>query len=271
MTSAQTGITMTDSEFRRITAIAASEAGLAIPDTKKSLVQSRVARRMRTVGIDGCAAYLDSLSHDAKETEHLISALTTNVSHFFREAHHFDHIREFVQKQPKSARLRFWSAGCSNGQEPYSLAMEIHRTLPDAASRDILILATDIDRTVLEKAKTGLYTESEIEGVSAADRTAFLTKQSDGNYLVKEALRQMVKFRPLNLNAPQWPMKGLFDAVLCRNVVIYFDDDTQAGLWPRFRARIKPGGTLMLGHSERIHPLSDSGFEAAGVTTYRRL
>ncbi len=271
MNQTVTGIGLSDAEFRQIAEIASVEAGLAIPDTKKSLVQSRVARRMRALGIKACAAYLDTLSQDADETELLISALTTNVSHFFRENHHFEHLRETVLAHPAQDRLRFWSAGCSNGQEPYSLAMEIIKALPDYARRDILILATDIDRIVLDKAKRGIYSDGEIEGIPAEDRHRFVETQPDGSHRMNDALRKMVKFRQLNLNAPGWPMKGPFDAIFCRNVVIYFDDETQSRLWPRFHALLRPGATLMLGHSERIHPVAGSGFEAVGVTTYRRL
>jgi len=264
-------IGMSDAEFQHIVAIAASEAGLAIPETKKSLVQSRVARRMRALGLETCATYLSALSHDTDETQHLISALTTNVSHFFRERHHFDHIRDMLQAGLDQRRWRFWSAGCSNGQEPYSLAMEIAATLKDSAQRDIRILATDIDRSVLKKAKAGIYDSGEIDGVPADKRSAFLEHQTDGSYKVKKSIQDMVKFGKLNLNADGWPMKGPFNAIMCRNVVIYFDEDTQSRLWPRFHRLLEPGGILMLGHSERIHPLAGSGFEAVGVTTYRRI
>lgn len=269
MTKVATGITLSDSHFRQIAEIAATEAGLAIPEAKKSLVQSRVARRMRALGLTTCSDYLSALGGDASETQHLISALTTNVSHFFREAHHFRFLREeLLSTAPQ--RLRIWSAGCSCGQEPYSIAMEIFRSLPDAHDRDILILASDIDQQVLDKAIAGRYTQSEIEGVAGADRTTFFSRADADGYQVIDKLRHLVRFRKLNLNAGDWPMKGPFDAILCRNVVIYFDDTTQARLWPRFNKLLKPGGALLLGHSERIHPLAGSGFEAADITTYRK-
>lgn len=271
MSQIASGISLSDAEFRRIAEIASVEAGLAIPETKKSLVQSRVARRMRALGIGACANYLETLGQNADETELLISALTTNVSHFFREKHHFDHLRDGILKETRQSRLRFWSAGCSNGQEPYSLAMEIIDTIPDHASRDILVLATDIDRVVLDKAKRGLYSENEIEGIPAEYRRKFVQSQPDGSHRISDDVRKLVRFRQLNLNASDWPMKGPFDAIFCRNVVIYFDDTTQSRLWPRFHALLRSNGSLMLGHSERIHPVAGSGFEAVGVTTYRRL
>ncbi|MEM7751827.1 MAG: protein-glutamate O-methyltransferase CheR [Pseudomonadota bacterium] len=271
MSAIQPGITLSDSDFRQIAGLAAGEAGLAIPESKKSLVQSRVARRMRALGFKECKDYLATLNGNEAETQHLISALTTNVSSFFRETHHFEHIRDAVLKDAPKGRLRFWSAGCSNGQEPYSLAIEVLKAIPDAARHDVLILASDIDRNVLAKAERGIYSASEIDGIPKQDRASFLQELPDGTHQVIEAIRNLVRFRQLNLNAGSWPMKGPFDAIFCRNVVIYFNDDTQAALWPRFRAMLKPNGLLMLGHSERLHPIEGSGFEAVGVTTYRKL
>ena len=270
MTDAGFGMTLSDTDFRKILQIAASEAGLAIPEAKRSLVQSRIARRMRHLGIAECQDYLSTLDSDASETQHLISALTTNVSHFFREKHHFDAVRDRILATSRPGRLRFWSAGCSNGQEPYSLAIEILKAIPNASEQDILVLATDIDHVVLEKASTGRYSATEAEGVPEPDRANFFTKETDGTLRVKDEVKQLVRFRHLNLNATSWPMKGPFDAILCRNVVIYFNDQTQSQLWPRFHALLRPGGLLMLGHSERIHPLANSGFETDGVTTYRK-
>ncbi|MCG6882825.1 MAG: protein-glutamate O-methyltransferase CheR [Silicimonas sp.] len=270
MTNEGTPISLSDKNFRQIVAIAANEAGLAIPEAKKSLVQSRIARRMRQLGIADCGNYLSSLAGDTEETQHFISALTTNVSHFHREDHHFGIIRDRILGQAQDGRLRFWSAGCSNGQEPYTLAMEILKAIPSAANRDILILATDIDRVVLTRAKSGIYSENDIEGVPVSDRAKFFKRTDDGRFAVTDDLKRMIRFRNLNLNHASWPMDGPFDAILCRNVLIYFSDETQSKLWPRFHRLLKPGGFLMLGHSERIHPLDGSGFVSAGVTTYEK-
>lgn len=271
MTQPQTGMTLGEADFRKIVAIAASEAGLAIPEAKKSLVQSRVARRIRALGLQNCGDYLKALDSDNSETQNLISVLTTNVSNFYREQHHFDYVRELFLADDGSSKLRFWSAGCSNGQEPYTLAIEILKAIPDADKKDILVLATDIDGNVLEKASKGIYTEAEIEGVSPEDRNKYFSRTPANDFEVCATLRELVRFKMLNLNGPSWPMQGPFDAIFCRNVVIYFNDDTQARLWPRFHALLKPGGVLMLGHSERLHPLEGSGFETAGVTTYRKV
>lgn len=260
---------LTDSEFNLVVAIAAEDAGLAIPVSKKSLVQSRVARRMREIGVKNRNDYFNGLETDTNERSELIYVLTTNVSHFYREPHHYDYIRENLLSKPNPTGLRFWSAGCSNGQEPYTLALEILSNIPNAASKDILILATDIDPNVLAKAKSGLYSENEIEGVPANMRSKLFDK-TGGQYQVRKEVSDLIRFKSLNLNR-EWPMKGQFDVILCRNVVIYFNDETQHALWPRFASKLVDGGILMLGHSERIHPIEGTGFENIGVTTYRKI
>ncbi len=257
-----------DSHFQKIIEIAATDAGIAIPETKKSLVQSRVTKRMREIGIATSGEYLVCLDQSPQERSELISALTTNVSHFYREDHHFEYIRERILNRPDTNKLRFWSAGCSNGQEPYTLAYEILKAIPDASKRDILVLANDIDPYVVKKAKAGIYSDTEIDGVPSADRMSFFEERS-GSYMVRPEIAALVRFRQLNLIG-EWPMRGKFDAIFCRNVVIYFNDETQRKLWPRFGAQLQTGGLLMLGHSERLHPMKESGFENAGVTTYQK-
>ena len=204
------------------------------------------------------------------ERQELICVLTTNVSHFYREQHHFDYIRDKFLPSRSGRNLRFWSAGCSNGQEPYTLAFELMQVIPDAAKRDILILATDIDQNVIQKAKSGIYTSAEIEGVPAAIRSKLFTDEARGGFKVRPEISDIIRFRTLNLNS-NWPMQGRFDLIMCRNVVIYFNDETQRMLWPRFAEILAPNGILMLGHSERIHPLENSGFEPIDVTTYRKI
>lgn len=268
MTDARSEMGLSEPQFQRIAAIAAEDAGLEIPAAKKSLVQSRIGRRIKALGLTDFGSYINTLGNDAQERRELISALTTNVSNFYREKHHFDFLRnEFLPHL--EGRVRLWSAGCSKGQEPYTLAIEVLKAIPDAASRDILILASDIDDKVLAQAGVGAYSEEEIEGVEPTDRERFFTIE-DGRFVARPILRSLIRFRRLNLNG-QWPIRGTFDAILCRNVVIYFSEETQRSLWPRFRKRLSHGGILMLGHSERIHPLRDSGFQSIGVTTYRKL
>ena len=277
-TSGPGGLTLSDDGFRRIARIADEAAGLSIPDSKKALVQSRLSKRMRAIGMTDFSRYLELVSSpdNREERRELVSALTTNVSSFFREKHHFEHLAKrliplFREKLARREPVRIWSAGCSSGQEPYCIAMECLRAMPDAAGKDLLILATDIDPAILRRATDGVYTQSEIAGIEPEDQKRFLSRTPGGDgFAVNDTLRRLVRFRELNLHAP-WPMRGQFDAIFCRNVVIYFDEAHQRKLWPRFHAALAPSGTFYLGHSERIHPLEGSGFANAGVTIYRKI
>ncbi|MXQ06896.1 hypothetical protein GQ651_03455 [Alphaproteobacteria bacterium GH1-50] len=260
-----------------IAGIAREDAGLTLPDAKRLMVQSRLARRMRSVGCLSFDDYIALLtaSPDAEERRALISVLTTNVTSFFREAHHFETLRTQVlpallREAKRGRRLRFWSAGCSTGEEPYSLAMLLLALDPMASDYDIRILATDIDPKVLSKAKSARYEAASLSALPDFYEQALrATRQEDGSLVMPDSVRRLVTFRQLNLHA-QWPMKGRFDAILCRNVLIYFDFEHQSALWPRFRASLGTEGWLFLGHSERIHPIETSGFIQTGVTTYRR-
>lgn len=262
--------TLGDQDFKTIVDIAARAAGLAIPESKKSLVQSRITRRMRQLGLSEYSKYLASLDHDSTEIDFFISALTTNVSHFFRENHHFQDFAETHLADTATGKLRFWSAACSNGQEPYSMAMTILRHIPDATSRDIRILATDIDPAVIERAKSGRYSVQEVAGVPERERKKHFSTHDGENFEVTDELKSLVAFRRLNLNADNWPMSGQFDAIFCRNVMIYFNDETQRTLIAQLNKRLRSGGSLYLGHSERVHSIDGSGFKIDGVTTYRK-
>lgn len=265
--------------FERVARIALATAGLCIPDSKRTMVQSRLARRLKVTGYASFDRYLDHVEQTggAAELEQMVSALTTNVSHFFREDHHFTTLRERVlgdllTRARQGGRVRFWSAGCSTGQEPYTLAMSLLEAESRIDDLDMRILATDIDLKVLAAAKAGRYDERQIQSVPDALRSRYFSRvDRDGEpcFAVSERLRRIIRFRQLNLMAP-WPMRGTFDAIFCRNVVIYFSEATQATLWPRFHAALAPGGWLFLGHSERIHDPSRVGFDTVGVTTYRR-
>jgi len=264
--------------FARVAALAEREAGLTIPETKAAMVQSRLSRRLRATGHADFAAYLTHVEgkDGATERDHMISALTTNVSHFFREEHHFETLREkvlppLVDRLRSGGRVRIWSAGCSSGQEPYSIAISVLEVLPDAARHDIKILATDIDRAILSKARAGSYDARQIGGISAdRQRAHFETGRGPEDWRVNQALRDLISFRQLNLIDP-WPMRGRFDAIFCRNVVIYFGPATQSGLWPRFAAALQPDGWFFLGHSERVQDDGAGLFRPDGVTTYRRV
>ncbi|WP_231388606.1 CheR family methyltransferase [Pseudooceanicola algae] len=266
---------MDNKSFAAIAALAKEEAGLILPEGKMTMVQSRLRKRLLETGQPTYETYCKFVCSNEGTAERrlMISALTTNVSHFFRESHHFDMLRTKVvptllQKARDGQRIRIWSAGCSSGQEPYSISMCLHSAAPELVSRDILILGTDIDPAILEKAEAACYSEQQISGIPEDMRKKYLEHANGGQFRVNADIRRLVRFRELNL-LREWPMKGAFDAIFCRNVVIYFDAATQASLWPRFRQRIANNGWIFLGHSERISDSALHLFEPNGMTAYQ--
>lgn len=264
----------TAAELEQIAAIAHSEAGIVIAAGKGSMVQSRLAKRLRALGMADYGSYLAYVRSEEgrEERQRMISQLTTNVSHFFRENHHFEMLRDKVlpsllARAKTGGRVRLWSAGCSNGQEAYSMAMTILSAMPDAHERDIKILASDIDPMVVARGRAAEYDAQTLSPVPEEMRRKFL-EPAGANYRICAAARSMVTFRELNLHAP-WPMKGQFDTIFCRNVVIYFDPPAQAALWQRFGAALDPAGWLFVGHSERVPSGPGTPFETAGITAYR--
>lgn len=268
--------------FRRIAQIAHGEAGLAIAEGKAAMVKTRLARRLRGLKLDSYRDYCDFVESPAGagERREMISALTTNVSHFFREAHHFERLKTEVlppllQNLRQGGSVRIWSAGCSNGQEPYSVAMTLAQADGFSPAGDLRILATDIDPVVVDRARRGLYDGRLMDGLPAGFRDRYferfepLDAKGEDRWQIAPELRAMIRFNELNL-LHDWPMKRRFDVIFCRNVVIYFDADTQNRLWPRFFDRLKPGGWLFLGHSERVSETCAHLFANAGVTAYRR-
>ena len=262
----------TDQDFKQIAAMLYADAGLSLPESKATLVYSRLAKRLRALGLESFREYcaLVSESEGAGERRNMLAALTTNVTRFFREPHHFDHIKTEVlpallQSAKKGGRVRIWSAACSTGQEPYSIALTILSLMPDAAEYDIKILATDIDPNVVTTARRGVYPQTEVAPIPADLARRWMEPRDGGALEVGEAMRELVSFRELNLVAPSWPMKGRFDVIFCRNVVIYFDEPTQHRIWGRFRAVLQPTGRLYVGHSERV---TDDGFRSDGLTSY---
>ena len=265
------------SDFAFIATALHEDAGIHLPASKANLVYSRLAKRLRALGLESFRDYCDLVGSEegADERTQMIAALTTNVTRFFREPHHFDHLRRKVV-EPVAAevrqgrRLRIWSAGCSTGQEPYSIALSILSLLPEARAYDVRILATDINPIVLDTARKGLYPAEEVVSVPADLRKGWMEPTGTGTLRLDEAARGLVTFRPLNLIGA-WPMKGPFDAVFCRNVVIYFDEKTQMRLLNRLTSLIRPGGYLYLGHSERMVGPAEALFRLDGTTTYRKL
>lgn len=269
----------TNQDFKRIAALLYDLAGISLPDSKATLVYSRLAKRLRARGLRTFAEYCAFVSSDAgrDESQEMLRALTTNVTRFFREPHHFDDLRanvlEPIADQVRAGRrLRLWSAASSSGQEPYSMAFTVLSVWPNAADLDIRILGTDIDTNVLAAGREAVYDESLLEGIPASARSQYFERDASDRraWRVCGAARSLVAFRELNLNGPSWPMKGPFDAIFCRNVVIYFDEPTQERVWSRFAPLVAPGGRLYVGHSERVGA-NIAAFESCGLTAYRKV
>ncbi|MGH6997997.1 MAG: CheR family methyltransferase [Phenylobacterium sp.] len=263
----------TEDDFKKIANILHSHAGIALAEGKAALVYSRLAKRLRSLGMRSFREYCSLVEgqQGVDERQAMMAALTTNVTRYFREPHHFDHLRDVVMPKlaetaRRGGRVRLWSAACSNGQEPYSMAITVLSALPEAANLDVKILATDIDPNMIAEGKAGVYREDSVAPVPLELRRKWFKKAGPG-WEVADELRELVAFRELNLIG-DWPMKGKFDVIFCRNVVIYFDEPTQERIWSRFAPALVPGGTLYIGHSERVSGPATSQFETTGLTTY---
>jgi len=266
-----------EEDFAALRELVKAHTGIHLTDQKRELVYGRLSRRLRALGLDSFRAYRQILERgDGDELVQFCNAITTNLTSFFREAHHFEYLREQVFRSRATdtrgpRRLRFWSAGCSSGEEPYSLAMTIYESLPEARRWDIKILATDLDTEVLARGQRGVYDEDRVRGLSAARLERFFRGDDHGKsvrYAVTQELRDLITFRELNLMRAL-PMKGPFDAIFCRNVIIYFDKDTQRELFARIAQLQRPGDLLFLGHSESLYRVSDA-YTLVGKTIYRR-
>jgi chemotaxis protein methyltransferase CheR len=243
-------------------------------------VQGRLYRRLRALRLPDFGSYCELLSNDPhSELGELASAISTNVTSFFREVHHYDLLvdellpRWLQEKRRGGDRLRIWSAGCSTGEEPYALAMVLAEALErhGADAVDAKILATDLSPQALEAAHRGTYPLERLAGISDERRRRWMLRGSgeyEGLASVHPRLRELVTIRPLNL-LHEWPMSGPFDAIFCRNVVIYFDQPTKQRLFQRYSQLLPVGGYLFLGHSESLHGINDD-FELIGRTVYRK-
>lgn len=268
----------TDKDFAAISGYAQRHFGICLPETKKQLVYSRLARRLRRLGLRDFKSYIALLEGPRASQEHteLLSALATNTTHFFREQHHFDTLatevlpRAAAASRSGPARIRLWSAGCSTGQEPYSLAMTVLDALPDVARHDVKILATDIVPSVVARARTARYSAEEIASIPEDRRSRFVEETADGSFTFVPEVRRLVTFGELNLIEPL-PFKGPFDAVFCRNVAIYFDKSVQAHVWSNLASVLAPEGYLFIGHSERLSGPVEQDFKSSGITTYRNV
>ena len=261
-------------DFRALAQVAYDYAGISLSESKRNLLYSRLSRRLRQLKLDSFAEYRTFLDNHAAELESFINSISTNHTKFFREAHHFEHLRSHVAvpfaqalRTGAAKRLRVWSAGCSSGEEPYTIAVVLKREIADLAARDVKILATDIDTDVLGKAARGDFAIGTTEDVPRTYQE-FFKRGDEDKVSVDSDVREAIAFRRLNL-MEDWPFRGPFDAIFCRNVMIYFDGPTKTKLIERFTRMIRPGGWLYIGHSESLigsHP----GLQSVGRTIYRR-
>lgn len=259
-------------DFAEIAELLYEISGIHMVEAKASLMYSRLAKRVRALRLPDFAAYCALVRNESEieERSAMLSALTTNVTRFYREPHHFDHLRSTVMPKLSEVarhggRVRLWSAGCSAGHEPYSMAMTVLEALPEAASLDVRILASDIDPKIVERAAACRYSDDDVEPIPAAVRSRYV-RRAEGGWTVSDEARGLISFRTLNLLG-NWPMRGRFDVIFCRNVAIYFDDQTQSRLFQRFSEQLTDGGQLYIGHSERA---SNPDLRPDGLTAYRR-
>jgi chemotaxis protein methyltransferase CheR len=270
----------TEEDFDRIAKMLHEDAGIYLPEVKATLVYSRLAKRLRALGLQSFRDYCTLLTEDGgrgvDERQQMLAALTTNVTRFFREPHHFEHLKTKVlppllDAARRGGRVRLWSAACSTGPEPYSMALTVLSLMPDAAKHDVRILATDIDPNVVAEGRRGIYRNDAVEPIPNDLRTRWMQRVNHEGELawsVGEDMSKLVSFRELNLIGP-WPMQGAFDAIFCRNVVIYFEEETQARVWNRFKPLLTREGRLYIGHSERLNGPAATAFVSDGLTTYR--
>jgi chemotaxis protein methyltransferase CheR len=279
ITESEREFLFTDADFQYLGKLAYDQAGIVLADSKRNLVYSRLSRRLRSLGLTSFRQYRARLAADSSEIEGFINAISTNLTKFFREPHHFEHFRTHVAipyaravARKPAGRLRVWSAGCSTGEEPYSIAAVLNREIRDANHRDVRILATDIDTEVIARGVRGEYPLNSIDEVPKAYRECFQSGRGESDpesIIMGEDLRSLIAFRRLNL-MEAWPFSGKFDAIFCRNVMIYFDANTRSMLVGRFVQQLHPGGWLYIGHSESLLGSHD-GLELGGRTTYRKV
>jgi chemotaxis protein methyltransferase CheR len=268
---------LTQSQFQRIRELVRTHTGIALSDHKFQLVHGRLARRLRALRLDNFGDYIKILEGGGPEIEEFTNAVTTNLTSFFREPHHFDHMaREMLPalaaRPATSRRLRIWCCAASTGEEPYSIAMVLREAQAELAGWDAKILATDLDSAVLATGAAGIYAAARFENMDTRRVSRFFEKGAGvqaGNLRAREELRNLITFKQLNLMDP-WPMRGPFDAIFCRNVIIYFDKPTQRALFERMAKLQRPGDLLFLGHSETLYRVSPR-YELVGRTIYRRL
>ena len=260
-----------DTDFARVKAIIYRKAGINLGDSKKQLVYSRLARRLRALQLNNFDEYLAYLDHNKSEQQEFINALTTNLTAFFREPHHFSILADYIRNRKATAgKLRVWCAASSTGEEPYSIAMTLVEAYGTYAP-PVEIIASDIDSSVLEFAAQGIYSLERLEALSLEKKRQFFLRgkgNNNGRAKVIDKLRQLVEFRKINLLEQDWRLGSGFDVIFCRNVMIYFDKPTQLQLLERMVRLLKPEGIYIAGHSESFSHASHL-VRLIGKTTYK--
>ncbi|QXI31164.1 CheR family methyltransferase [Pseudomonas vanderleydeniana] len=264
-----TELSLSNSELQQFRAMIHEIAGIAMSEAKRQLIAGRLSKRLRHFGLGSYGDYYQLLMKDKGEMQMAIDLLTTNETYFFREPKHFEFLREkLVTELRGSGPLRIWSAACSSGEEPYTLALLLASTLQ---GRPWEILASDISTRILDKARAGLYPLDAAQGIPGDLRQRFClqgTGRNEGLFTLDASLRQRVQFRQINLNSTL-PDVGMFDVIFLRNVMIYFDADTKRQVVQRLRARLRPGGYFLVSHSESLHGITDE-LESVRPSVYRR-
>lgn len=268
----------TDKEFKFISKLVGEKTGIVLSDAKRQMVYGRLSRRLRQLKLTRFSDYCDMLtSGDEQELIEFTNAITTNLTAFFRENHHFEFLKqtvlpEIMKKNAASKRIRIWSAGCSSGEEPYSIAMCVREALPLSSGWDVKILATDLDSNMVARGKAGVYTTERVEGLSESRMKKWVERgkgENSDKVRMSQKLRDLITFKKLNL-MEGWPMKGPFDFMFCRNVVIYFNKETQRELFERYANLLKDDAYLFIGHSESLNKVTDR-FNLLGKTIYQKV
>jgi chemotaxis protein methyltransferase CheR len=267
---------LSDDDFHRIRRLVRERLGIALTQSKRELVYARLSRRLRALKLRDFRAYLERIeSGDAEELQHFCNAITTHLTSFFRERHHFDFLAQQLLPALErcdggTRRMRLWSAGCSTGEEPYSIAIVLLEHMRYLCNWDIRILATDIDTNVLSHARSGRYSMERLERMESERLLRWFERTPDGEqFVVRDELKRLITFKALNL-MDEWPMRGPIDVIFCRNVVIYFDRETQRQIVARMAALQRPDDHLILGHSESLLQVSKQ-YRLVGDTIHRRL
>lgn len=254
------GAELTESQFRKVSELIYQLSGIHLKTGKEALVRSRLMKRLRALKMSTFDEYLKYLESAEGKTElgHMVDVMTTNKTSFFREQEHFTYLKEKILPVLTDRKLRFWTTACSSGEEAYSLAIVLRECIPDIDMRDIKILATDISTRMLEKARKGIYTTDVVRDLPPQLLIKYFDRVQEGYvsaWQIKENVKKLIRIAWLNLMGP-WPMKGLFDVIFCRNVMIYFDRPTQQRLIDRLWGVLKTGGYLFVGHSEGLSSIS---------------